>query len=398
MELLAPAGNLQKLKCAVLYGADAVYLSGPKFGLRSASDNFTDAELEESVEFAHTHGRKIYVTLNAFLHEADMKELPEYIGFLDEQGVDAVIVSDLGVMSVVHEHSSIPLHLSTQASCLNSSSATFWKEIGVQRIILGREVSIADAARIRALTGVEVEMFVHGSMCMAYSGNCTISNYTSGRDSNRGGCVQSCRFTYDIDAGKDGAIENRDASFMSSKDLRGMRLLPQFMEAGVESIKIEGRMKSSLYVATTVQAYSKGLRILREKPEKEWPEALEILGRMLEKIPHRDYTEASLEEAAGKESIYYGNRDGRGISSYEMAGSVMEVKNGDYLALLVHNPFETGQELEVLRFDGTSAPLRVHEMREISGSSISRALPNRLVLLPAPEGTAPLNIVRRKLV
>ena len=157
-------------------------------------------------------------------------------------------------------------------------------------------------------------------------------------------------------------------------------------------------MKSSLYVATTVHAYSKGLRILREKPDKEWPEALEILGRMLERIPHRDYTEASLEEAAGKESIYYGNRDGRGTSSYEMAGSVMEVKNGDYLALLVHNSFETGQELEVLRFDGTSAPINVHEMREISGSSISRALPNRLVLLPAPEGTAPLNIVRRKLV
>ena len=183
---------------------------------------------------------------------------------------------------------------------------------------------------------------------------------------------------------------------MSSKDLSGIRLLPRFMEEGVDSIKIEGRMKSSLYVATTVQAYSKGLHLIRNKPEKEWTGALKELGRMLEKIPRRDYTEASLEKSATKESIFYQNRDGMRLSGYEMAGSVTEVINDDYLAVLVHNPFEAGQDLEVLKFDGTSVLFHVNEIREVSGTFISRALPNRLVLLPALEGIAPLNILRRK--
>ena len=198
MELLAPAGNLQKLKSAVLYGADAVYLAGPRFGLRGASDNFSDHELQQSVEFAHSRNCKVYVTLNAFLHESDMVSLPEYVEFLAECKVDAVIVADLGVMSVVQERSEIPIHLSTQASCLNLESAKAWKDLGVKRIILGREVSIDQAARIRKESGLEVEMFIHGAMCMAFSGNCTISNYTAGRDSNRGGCIQRCRFSYQI--------------------------------------------------------------------------------------------------------------------------------------------------------------------------------------------------------
>ena len=196
MELLAPAGNLNKLKIAVLYGADAVYLAGPKYGLRGASDTFSDTELLDGIQFAHLNNCKIYVTLNAFLHHKELEELPKYVSFLEQSKVDAVIVSDLGVMTVVQQHSKLPVHLSTQASCINIHAAKAWKRLGAKRLVLGREVSLEEAGMIRKASGIEVELFVHGAMCTAYSGNCTISNYTSGRDSNRGGCVQSCRFYY----------------------------------------------------------------------------------------------------------------------------------------------------------------------------------------------------------
>ena len=197
-ELLAPAGNLEKLKIAVLYGADAVYLAGPCFGLRAGTDNFSDEEMEEGVAFAHQRGVKVYVTLNSFPHDEELLNLPDYVKFLESCGVDAVIVSDAGMLSVAQRHSNLAIHLSTQASCLNSQAAVLWKNLGVKRIVLGRELSIDQARVIRERAGIEVEMFIHGSMCMAYSGNCIISNYTLGRDSNRGGCAQSCRFSYSI--------------------------------------------------------------------------------------------------------------------------------------------------------------------------------------------------------
>ena len=170
-ELLAPAGSLDKLKVAISYGANAVYLGGLKFGLRSAAENFTEEELIEGVEFAHKRGALVYVVLNGFLHDKDLDELPEFVKFLDSIKIDAVIVSDLGVIKTVHTNSSIPVHLSTQASCLNVESAKLWKSIGVERIVVGRETSIAEAGKIKKEAGIEVEMFIHGSMCMAYSGN-----------------------------------------------------------------------------------------------------------------------------------------------------------------------------------------------------------------------------------
>ena len=396
MELLAPAGNLQKLKSAVLYGADAVYLAGPRFGLRGASDNFLDHELQQSVEFAHSRNCKVYVTLNAFLHESDMVSLPEYVEFLAECKVDAVIVADLGVMSVVQERSEIPIHLSTQASCLNLESAKAWKDLGVKRIILGREVSIDQAARIRKESGLEVEMFIHGAMCMAFSGNCTISNYTAGRDSNRGGCIQSCRFSYQIQPDAHDSVPQQISSFMSSKDLNGLRLLPNFVEAGIDSIKIEGRMKSTLYAATTVSVYSRGLRFLESEKPGVWEHTFSELAPELEKIPHRDYTEASLENAAEEQSIFYGNRDGRSQSGYEMAGRVLEVSGDKHFILEVQNPFQSGHELEVLEFSGSPVGVPVNKIKNLSGEELQQALPNRLVLLPFQQGIEAMNVVRRK--
>ena len=322
MELLAPAGNLDKLKTAVLYGANAVYLAGQKFSLRGASDNFSETELLEGVLFARKNNCKTYVTLNAFLHDQELKQLPQYVRFLEKCGVDAVIVSDLGVMTVVQQNSELAVHLSTQASCLNVHSAKLWKSLGAKRLVLGREVSLEEAGKIRKEAEIEVELFIHGAMCMAFSGNCTISNYTAGRDSNRGGCVQSCRFSYsaipDSAESADVSPENLPSSLMSSKDLRGMDLLPEFLKTGVDSIKVEGRMKSSLYAATTTSAYSRALKWCDSTSKREWPEKLKELSSMLEKIPHRGYTEGSLQNAADAESIYQGERNSRN-SSYEIA-------------------------------------------------------------------------------
>ncbi|MDE0792052.1 MAG: U32 family peptidase [SAR324 cluster bacterium] len=387
MELLAPAGNLDKLKTAVLYGANAVYLAGQNFSLRGASDNFSETELLEGVLFARKNNCKTYVTLNAFLHDQELKQLPQYVRFLEKCGVDAVIVSDLGVMTVVQQNSELAVHLSTQASCLNVHSAKLWKSLGAKRLVLGREVSLEEAGKIRKEAEIEVELFIHGAMCMAFSGNCTISNYTAGRDSNRGGCVQSCRFSYsaipDSAESADVSPEYRPSSLMSSKDLRGMDLLPEFLKTGVDSIKVEGRMKSSLYAATTTSAYSRALKWCDSTSKREWPEKLKELSSMLEKIPHRGYTEGSLKNSADAESVYQGERNSRN-SSYEIAGTVMEVDDGKSFTLLTQNAFEHGRTLEVLTFEGKVIEVPTNEMQNISRLPVLKAKPNRLLRFPYP--------------
>ena len=432
MELLAPAGNLNKLKIAVLYGADAVYLAGPKYGLRGASDNFSDTELCEGIQFAHQNNCKSYVTLNAFLHDKELEELPDYVSFLEQSKVDAVIVSDLGVMTVVQQHSKLPVHLSTQASCLNIHAAKAWKRLGAKRLVLGREVSLEEAGKIRKASGIEVELFVHGAMCTAYSGNCTISNYTSGRDSNRGGCVQSCRFYYS--AIQDSIVkkninsenftesiftdsenkktnenirENHSASLLSSKDLRGMRLLPKYIENGVDCIKVEGRMKSALYAATTTSAYSQALKWCSSTSREKWNEKLIELSAILEKIPHRGYTEASLEKQAGLDSIYRGERNG-GISGYEIAGIVLEVQKGKSFIMQTQNTFDQDNTLEVLAFDGNVIEVPTQQMRSLNNTLVQKSKPSRLLRFSWPKGSdtsnsaiefssiEPLNVVRFK--
>ena len=432
MELLAPAGNLNKLKIAVLYGADAVYLAGPKYGLRGASDNFSDTELCEGIQFAHQNNCKSYVTLNAFLHDKELEELPDYVSFLEQSKVDAVIVSDLGVMTVVQQHSKLPVHLSTQASCLNIHAAKAWKRLGAKRLVLGREVSLEEAGRIRKATGIEVELFVHGAMCTAYSGNCTISNYTSGRDSNRGGCVQSCRFYYSAiqdsivkkniisenfaesiftdsenKKSNENIRENHSASVLSSKDLRGMRLLPKYIENGVDCIKVEGRMKSALYAATTTSAYSQALKWCSSTSREKWNEKLIELSEILEKIPHRGYTEASLQKQAGLDSIYRGERNGRN-SGYEIAGIVLEVQKEKSFIMQTQNTFDQDNTLEVLAFDGNVIEVPPQQMRSLNNTPVQKSKPSRLLRFSWPKGSdtsnsakefssiEPLNVVRFK--
>lgn len=390
-ELLSPAGSLEKLKVAVLYGANAVYLGGQKFGLREASDNFTLEELKEGTQFAHDRGVSVYVVLNSFLHDKDLEELPEFLKFLNEIKIDAVIVSDLGVITEIQKHSDLIIHLSTQASCLNINSAKFWKEIGVKRIVLGREVPIKEAKEIKKATGLEIEMFVHGALCMSYSGNCVISNYTQGRDSNRGGCAHSCRFEYTIDF-KD-SEETKKAFFMSSKDLEGIRMLVDFIEAGIDSLKIEGRNKSHYYAATVSKVYSEALAYY-QKHGNFLSEDLFHWESELKKISHRDYTSGSLKDYADESSIF-NDREAR-ENDYVVAGIIIEAKKEEHLLLEVRSAFCLNETLEIMPFKGKTMSHKLHFLKSLSNKKIIKSNPGTVVKIPYQEGVEKLNIVRRK--
>lgn len=391
-ELLSPAGSLEKLKVAINYGADAVYLGGLKFGLRSAAENFTAKELQEGVAYAHARGRLVYVVLNGFLHDEDLEELPDFVRQLEEQKVDAVIVSDLGVIETVKANSNIPVHLSTQASCVNVESAKFWKSIGVTRIVLGREVSLEEAAKIKREAGVEIEMFIHGSMCMAYSGNCVISNFTQGRDSNRGGCAHSCRFEYSLET-TDHKGEKKTAFFMSSKDLRGLELLPKFAEYEIDSLKVEGRMKSQLYAAVMSKTYSNAIGDLVAGTINQ--NKLEQYATDLEKVSHRSYTRASLEEKADRDSIF-DERETASDNEYVVVGSIVASKANEYILIEVRNAFNHGDELEVLTYRGADQKIKCEWIKDILGNDIERTRPSTLVRVPYIELVSVGNIVRMR--
>ncbi len=372
-EILAPAGNLFKLKTALRYGADAVYIAGRKFGLRSAADNFTLPEIIAGCRFAHERGAKVYATLNGFLFDEELAELPAFLLDLERADVDAVIVSDLGVLETVRERSGVPIHLSTQASALNSRAAGFWKDRGVTRIVLAREASIAEAAAIKRTAGVEVEMFIHGAMCTAFSGNCVISNYTAGRDSNRGGCVQSCRFNYTLSRERGGET-GPEGRFLSSKDLQAARHLSSFIDAEIDSLKIEGRMKSPLYAANTARVYAAArdwaLAGCPEPPPFDFE-------RELNAMSHRGYTTGNLVGKADGGSI---DRDGGEAvaPSHEWLGHVLEA-GPNHIAALLKNPLHAGEPVELITRQG-AVRLDSSRLRDLSGSSIDKAQPNQVAL------------------
>ena len=259
-ELLAPAGNLEKLKTAILYGADAVFVGGKEFSLRSAASNFTLEDIKEAVEFANEHGADIHVTCNIILHEDNLEGLEEYLLALDEIGGKAIIVADPYIMMLAKELGvKMEVHVSTQMSTLNSEAIKFWKELGMERVVFGRETEFKDLKVIRKkIPNIDMEYFVHGAMCIAYSGRCMLSNYYSRRDANRGGCSQSCRWYYDIEADGERINQEDDIPFsMSSKDMALVHHIGELIEIGVDSFKIEGRMKSVHYIATVVSTYRK---------------------------------------------------------------------------------------------------------------------------------------------
>lgn len=386
IELLAPAGNLEKLKIAILYGADAVYLAGQQFGLRTAAGNFSESEITEAVTFAHDRQKKVYIALNAFLHQAEIEQLPDFLQFLNDAHVDGVICSDMGVVDVAQRFSNIPIHISTQTSVLNSWHAQVWKDVGAKRIVVGRELSIAEAAEIKTDANIEIEMFVHGAMCMAYSGHCFLSNYTVERDANRGGCIQNCRFSYQVltESGK-----SEEAYLLSSKDLCGIRLLNHFVDSGIDSLKIEGRMRSSLYVATTVRAYAQAIESLKKRPQPD----LDFWELELNKIPNRGYTEGYLMEPAGPSSIF--DAQANPTHQYKMAGMVLvlDAPNKRF-AFVVKNKLKIGDKVEILLFAGQTVEIAMESFLNMADQELEVAQPNNVIWLPHKPGIEARNVGR----
>lgn len=341
-ELLAPAGSLEKLKVAFLYGADAVYVGGKNFSLRQYADNFTAEELAEGIDYAHERQKKVYVAVNIFAKNADFPKAEKYFKFLERIGADAVLITDPGLIALCKKTApGLEIHLSTQANTLNKYAVRFWAEQGVKRVVLARELGYEEIKEIAEYNpDVEIECFVHGAMCVSYSGRCLLSNYLSERNANRGECVQACRWRYELTAyGRDGdklelTEDERGAYILNSRDLNLLKELNKLSEAGVKSFKIEGRMKTVYYLATVVNAYRRAMD----------GGDLNVSEAELTKINHRAYTKA----------YFYGENDktlnydeGQEQGEYEFAAWVIGYDDGTALVEM-RNRFAVGDELEVL--------------------------------------------------
>ena len=372
MELLAPAGNFEKFLTALHFGADAVYLAGNRFGLRAFAGNFSDKEMQEAVKIAHSFGKKVYITLNIIAKDEDFDGLKEYLKFLQNIKVDAVIVADIGVMEFVRKYApKIDIHISTQANIINSYTAKFFADLGVKRLILARELSLEQIKNLRKNLPkeVEIEVFVHGAMCMAYAGRCLLSNYLTGRDSNHGECVQACRWKYYVrEVSRDDELEvqedEKGSYIFNSKDLNMLSHLQELKDAGVDSIKIEGRMKSSYYVATVVNAYRMALDMLPKKPTEE-------LEKELLKASHRRYTTGFYFDEENRQF----QEDSMPVQDSEfVAIAVEDAKNGK-VKLEMRNKFSVGDTLEILspKKDCFNKNVTIKEIIDSTGEKIESA-------------------------
>lgn len=398
LELLAPAGNMEKLKVAFLYGADACYLAGKKFGLRAFSGNFDEKELSEACEYAHSLKKKIYVTINILAHNSDFEGLIEYLKFLESIRVDGVIVSDLGIIDLVRKNTpNLDIHISTQANITNKYSAKFMCDLGAKRLVLARELNINEIKEIRDFIpkDVEIETFVHGAMCISYSGRCLLSNYMTGRDSNRGACVQACRFEYAISEksrnGEEYEIQedNRGTYILNSKDMCMIEHLEDLDNAGVVSLKIEGRMKSPYYVATVVNAYRRAIDDYCAKKSFN-SELLEEL----EKTSHRRYSTGFFYGANDKECL----ESSMPIQSYEFMAIVKEDWCDGYALIEQRNRFKVGDELEVLSPNDTfNKTIVVSEMLDMDNNNIEDAsMVQQLIKLKTELNLRTGDILRKK--
>jgi len=400
VELLAPAGNLEKLKTAILYGADAVYVGGKAYGLRAAAGNLDFGEMKEGLEFARLHKAKVYVTVNIFTHNEDLTGLPAYLRQLESIGVDGVIISDPGVWMIAQEiNVNLDFHLSTQANTTNWASAKFWEEQGIKRIVLARELSLEEIREIRSRVKAELEIFVHGAMCISYSGRCLLSNYMAGRDANRGECAQPCRWNYALmEEKRPGEYypvdeDERGSYVFNSRDLCLLPYLPFLIETGIDSFKIEGRMKSIHYVATVVQAYRKAIDAYYQDPQKyvfdpAWMEEIT-------KVSHRDYTTGFLFGKPGFEEHNYGSSSY--LRSCDFVGLVLEYDPQTCWATVEQrNNFKTGEELE---FTGPHTPLfsqRLVKMTDEEGQPVDTAPhPRQIIRLPVVQPVKPWDLIRR---
>lgn len=375
IELLAPAGDLSRMKTAFMYGADACYIGGIEFGLRKAATNFTRDDLKEAVEFANKNNKKIYVTLNIIPHEGDFEGMVDYIKFLDEIGVHAVIVSDPGVFSLVKENSNLQIHISTQGSVTNSNTINFWHKMGASRVVLARELSLEEISTIRKniASEMELEAFCHGAMCMSYSGRCLMSSYMTGRDPNKGDCAHPCRYKYYLmeekRPGEYFPIEETEGGtyIMNSKDMKTISFVEKLIEAGITSLKIEGRVKSAYYIATVVRAYRRAIdSYLKDSENYKFDESLD---KEVISSSHRPFTSG----------FYFGNpmEDGQynnnqvAIPKSTFKGEVHETKNGR-IYFTLKNGLNEGETVSVMGPEGDEV-VEVKDLRNEEDKHVERA-------------------------
>ena len=399
-ELLAPAGNLEKLKIALAYGADAVYMGGKAFGLRAFSDNFTEDEMREGIAYAHLLNKKVYVTLNVFPHNDDLAMLPDYLRFLADHQADGVILSDPGVYRILREVApDLPVHISTQANNTNWSSVLFWQDLGARRVVLARELTAADIREIREKTALELEVFVHGAMCISYSGRCLLSNYLTARDANRGECSQPCRWKYFLmEETRPGQYfpvqeDERGTYIFNSRDLCLLPYLPELMQLGVNSCKIEGRMKSVHYVASVVKVYRQALDACLNDPEnytvkEEW---LQELG----KISHREYTSGFYCDDGHVRQIYTASSY---LQTHDFVGLVLDYDPVSGMAVVEQrNNMRRGDVVEVMRPAGDNFSQTLRDMQDATGQAIEVAPhAQQIVRIAVNQPVEPYSMLRRK--
>lgn len=402
-ELLAPAGDLEKLKIAVLYGADAVYIGGEAYSLRAKAKNFDKEAMAEGIRFAHEHGAKVYVTANIFAHNADFEGMADYFKEIYELGADAVLISDLGVFAVAREAApDLEIHVSTQANNTNYQSARMWYQLGARRVVVARELSLREIREIREKipADMEIEAFVHGAMCISYSGRCLLSNYLSGRDANKGACAHPCRWKYHlVEETRPGEYmpieENERGTYIyNSKDLCMIDHIPDLVEAGVVSLKIEGRMKTPFYVGTVIKAYRQAIDDYFEDPAK-YEQKREYYLDEVSKASHRDYTTA----------FYYGRPDGNQqvytnnsyIRPYDFIGVVQEASDAEgYAWIEQRNKFSVGEEIEVMPAKGPSFSMTVTEIYNEAGESVESAShPQEKLRVKFSQPVQPFDMMRK---
>ena len=353
-ELLAPAGDLEKLKWAIKYGADAVYIGGTLFNLRANATNFTLEEIKEGVEYAHKYNKKIYVTVNTVLHNIELALIKDYLKQLEKIKVDAIIVSDPTIIDLAKE-TSLEIHLSTQQSTLNYEAVEFWKKQGVTRIVLAREIEKDEIKQIKEKVDIELESFIHGSTCASYSGRCVLSNFLTNRDSNRGGCSQICRWDFDLlDENKNKIKANKPFTFCT-KDLSMLKYIKEMIELGITSFKIEGRMRSIYYLATVIKVYRQVIDDYFEK-KYVYNEANE---HILRNVANRDSICQFFDGNYGKEVQYYNGRNE--VSNQDFLGIVLDYKDGKAL-VEERNYFKKGDLVEVF---GPKTDLQTFKINKI---------------------------------
>lgn len=402
IELLIPAGSLDILKIAVIYGADAVYLGGEAFGLRAKAKNFTNEEIGQGIRFAHSRGVRVYITANILAHNEDLAAAREYFQELKEYGPDALIISDPGIFSIARQvMPDTDIHISTQANNTNYGTYRFWHDLGAKRVVSARELSLREIRQIRENIpkDMEIESFVHGAMCISYSGRCLLSSFLAGRDANRGACTHPCRWSYGLmEETRPGeympVFENERGTFIfNSKDLCMIEHIPEMIEAGIDSFKVEGRMKTALYVAVVTRAYRRAIDDYREEPEK-YRSNLRWYREEIDKCTNRQFTTGFYFGKPDESAQIYGSSTYQ--KNYTYLGTVEQVDSYGRARIEQKNKFVEGEAIEVMKPDGRNISVRVLGITDEEGCPVKSAPHARQMLwVDLGTGLEPYDILRR---